>query len=235
MSRKSDQVLVRENHALPRTKAGISTLVRELLEHGGACERIIIEQGQPVRVWRWQDVDDMEEGATSLDGALRNAEMLEYTNPNEDSTAAEVVMHMMHILSAESSHPVCWVLGPGTEALEKWLQLKELGLPVGLKDLMHVPFQHLESLPPETLILAGSAVIEGDVGDIRVAVKAAMEPRRESDGEVVDGNAHRVGDHPDRDSAAVSQVEGSPRRNGAAGWSPSNFLRERLRGGNKIR
>lgn len=235
MSNSSDKrVLIREQHAMPTTKAGITTLVRELLP----CQKLIIEQGHPIRVWRLVDEDPMQEVNLDLDGMLRNSEILEYVNPNEEKTAADVLFHMMQILRNEKSYPVCWVTGPTSETLKRWLQFAELGLPGELTELFGVPIKNEAQLPEETLILAGAEFVEGDIRDIKVAVKTAMEIREvkeKKNAEVVGGDVDRSGPHPGGDGPPNGEVESYPGGDGKEVWSPSRFLRQRFNGVGPLR
>lgn len=234
-SSKSDtKILVRQDYDLPKTIQGLTSLIREIVEQGES-DRIVIDQ-EHIRAWVWVEKNDLmeDQNVVTLDTALSSSEFIEYSNPNDDKTPAEVLLHIMHLVQKEKLHPVCWVTGfpVGEGILSKWLGLVEVGLPSSIDSIFGVKLERLKSIPEETLVLCSAGTKDADIKDITLVVKTVVEPwvRRNNNDSKLDAYADRSRDHSEERSERPEPVEGPSRGDGGIGWSPASVLRSRLNG-----
>lgn len=221
-----------EKFALPTSTDGVCALVREVLspDLDGSVTRIEVDVELGVRVSRQIKEVDLVEDDVTWDAALRNApDFLEYHS--EGASPFQVVFDMMHLLQAEGLLPVQWVAGfSEVDLVGQWLNLKERGLPTGVRRILGVPFQYLRSLPEDSIILCGSKYIDSQPEEMSLAVKAAIELDRET----THGNRDipRSEDHghvwpsPRERPAAVGGVAtlaGGPQ---AVQWGPPSYPRK---------
>lgn len=214
------KVLRRETHPLPKTSVGIANLVQESLQQGGWVERIVIQNGQPIQVYRYVDKGVFEEDDVDLQGALRNCEI-------DESEVVfppwEMIGRMMQDIRTEGLWPVAWVVGSSTDLLSEWLGLRISS------HLLGVPVQSDNSLPNETLILAGARNSEAQPRDVVAGFKIVMEkPREEADRSFSRGRSDSEGNAP-----RSEQVGRLGSRSGSEGWTPSGFVRAKLNGSRK--
>ena len=235
-SPKSEQSLQKEEHVMPVSKAGIVSLVREVLDLPGGVQRILLEKDQPVRVWRWVEKNELLEGARTLDVALQESDIIEYDNPDPTKSAPEELFHMLLILENDRHFPVCWATGTDqTKLLRKWLKVDEQGVPFNEKSLLGIPIERLKSLPEDTMLLCGAAHVGGEGGDVTLAVKLALELRGEKDDEAKHEDVVGSG-HPAKErSPAARATADSSSWNGESSWNPPSFFRQGFGGGRKIR
>jgi hypothetical protein len=230
-SSKSDHVLSREEYPEPQTKAGFPALVRQVLEQPGGVHRIVMERGQPVRVWRWTEKNDLMEGDRTLDMALASADIIEYVNPDETKTAPEELFHMLSVLNNEKHVAVCWATGRDQTGLfRRWLRVDEQGVPYDEDHLCGIPVERLKSLPEDTLLLCGAPHVSADIADVTLAIKLAIELREHHDQEVVERNADRVGHPAQERRRPTGASENGARGDDGQGWVPPSFLRSRFGG-----
>jgi hypothetical protein len=209
MSGRSEE-LQREDYPMPSTAEGVLELVRQILAQPGAVEKIVIENKQPVRVHRWVEPDPMHEGPITLDGALRNSEMIEHV-PVDGESVASTLVKMVSRVQYERLSPMCWVTGPNVErVLSTWLSSV-----VALD-------------PEETLILCAAGVKDADFKDIKVTVKTAIELRGESHGDSSRTVAHSVRDRATERITAVTEVGLVGPGGGGEGWKPGRLLSGRM-------
>jgi len=194
-SRPSNRV---EKYPLPGSVEGIISLMREIMENG-SVERIELDINLPVRVVRTVDPEDpmMQEVSIGLKGALRQVDFIEYYS--EGASPYQVVVDMMQLLHKEGRHPVCWATGLNEQGLlDQWLEWKERGMPAGTDYLLGIPVRILDDLSEDTIILCGSEYPSAEAEEVTLAVKAAIEIRREDEREPVNREVH---DDPVRPSA----------------------------------
>ena len=229
---KSDdsRVLARESYPEPKSKQGIVTLVREILAQPGAVHKITIERSKGIYVLRWAEKNELMEEEQTLDGALRNAEIIEYANDSFDVTPFEVLFDVVNVVrQTERSFPVCWATGLNSDGLlDTWLRIKEQARPFGTDELLAIPVQRLKSLPEDVLVLCGAPFEDAELGDVNLGVKASIELIEESNEQVIYRHVDRGGSHPQERSPATGALEGHPGGSVREGWSPSNFIRQRL-------
>lgn len=169
-----------EKYPLPATTDGIVSLVREVLSQG-KVQRIELDNENDVRVLRELEAEDPDlvEPDVSLDGALRNVEMIEYSS--EGASSFQVVVDMTQLMRHENHHCICWAIGTGDDLLEQWLEFRERGMPSDINFLLNLPVRRLRSLPEDTLILCGSKYPGAEAEEVTLAVKAAVEIRRSNE------------------------------------------------------
>lgn len=232
MSSKSEnQVLNKEEYPEAKTKAGYTALLREILDVPGAVDQINMKVGRPVLVWRWVEKNDlMESEDLSLDGALANADILEYSNPDLAKTAPEELFHLMSIMSSERHSPVCWATGRDQSGLlTKWLRVEEQGVPYEEGFLLGLPVERLKSLPEDTILLCGAEHPGAALNEITLAVKAAIEIREDKHVEErLKRNASRGGRPAQERNRPDGETPNDSGGNGSEGWEPPSFLRARF-------
>lgn len=233
-SNKSDLALQREEYPEPNSKKGVVSLVDEILKIQGGVERIILERGQPVRVWRWTEKNDLFEESPTLEGALAHAEIIEYVNPDESKTAPEELFHVMSVLKNEAHKPVCWATGRNqTGLLRKWLRVDEQGVPFDQSELLGIPIEHLKSLPEDTLLLCGARHYNADTHEVTIAIKTAIEIKgSKHDEEEIDRYALGVRDTAEERGGSAREESSSSARDNGKSWYPPSFIRTRLGSGN---
>lgn len=232
MSNKSDQVLRRETYPLPTSTDAVVKLVDEVLATDGYVHKLLLEENQPVRVYRWVDEDPLAESQADIEAALRNVELFEYNV--EGGGPFESVWDMMALVRDEKHWPICWVTGAQDELLSKWFQMEDRGRPWSLKDMFALPVYQLQSLSDDTLILCGSAFKEAEPEEMAIAVKTAIELRSEGNGDTSSTTHDQVWDHPKERDSAISEVETSP-RDGSSGWEPSGFFVDWMEDSGRVR
>lgn len=189
MSPKSRKDMI-EKHNLPDTVDGICSLVRQILNEG-SVRRLELDVDDVVRVVRTVEADDLDEPMTDWDYAVRNVdEMAEYWS--EGASAFQVIVDMTYLVQKEGLRCTCFVTGRDeSDLLDRWLELKERGMPVGTKGLAGLPLYRLRSLPEEALILLGSRYASPDPSEVTFAVKTTIEIRsdheRDTSSQVVGG------------------------------------------------
>lgn len=228
VSSKSDtHTLTKEEYPEPRTKAGFPALIREILDQPGGVHRISMERGQPVRVWRWVEKNDLLEQDPTLDEALSRADVIEYVNPDIHRTAPEELFHMLAILKSEKAVPVCWATGRDQAGLlRKWLRVDEQGVPFDESEFLGVPVERLKSLPEDTLLLCGAGHANAGPEEVTFVVKTAMEVRHveEKNDRAIGG----VGDSATRGRSAVGTPQNGATRDCGSTWYPPSFIRSRF-------
>jgi hypothetical protein len=145
----------------------------------GSVQRIEVAMDSPVRVSRIVENGDpdLQEPNISLDGVLRNIEMIEYAS--EKASPFQVLVDMTQLVRREGLNCVCWATGVDEEnLLNRWLEFEERGMPAGVEYLLDRPIHRLRSLPEDTLILCGSNYPSADHTELTLAVKTAIEVRR---------------------------------------------------------
>lgn len=215
-------VLRRETHPLPKTPTGIGGLVQEILKSGGWVERIVIQNGEPVQAYRYVEDNGLGEEDIDLQSALRKADLVELDYKPSDDPWRQIGSSMQ-ALRYEGLWSVCWVVGSNTDYLRKWLNL---GNWEDLSYLLGVPVQKDNSLPPETLILAGAKNSEAQVRDIVAAFKLVMEEHREQES---NRPSNRSRSNSRRNAPRSKPVGDSGFGNIAEGWKPPGFIRKKLR------
>lgn len=185
--------------------------------------KVVIESDRVI-AYRGKSDDDLEEFDVTLDGALRNSHMIEYSN--SDPNPFEVVFDMFSLVSANGLHPVCWATGMNQESLlERWFTVKERGL--GLQELtaiIGVPIVRLKTLPEDSLILSAAKYTDATVKDIVYSVKTTIEVRNDSRNPPNNPIDNPVRDDPKRDRPAARELAPVARASDGGSWVPPSFL-----------
>lgn len=133
---RSNQVLAKETYPEPQTRAGVSNLIREILNAPGAVEKILLEKGRPVRAWRWVSHEQLEEEKKTLEGALSAAEIVEVSG---QGSPWRVVFEMIQQMETEGVVPICWVSSTKAAAtLRQWLSLRKSNRAQKMLSLIHI-------------------------------------------------------------------------------------------------
>lgn len=217
----------REQHRLSTGQTEeILSVLREVLEPRDV-HKIVIESGHPMLVYRQksEEADPLEEEDISLDGAIRNSDMIEYDN--QGASSFEIVHDMFYILLSEGMNPVCWATGPeqGAQTLEGWLKLEERGLPrpKNMDNLLGQPVFRLKTLPQDTILLCGSSRDGGEAQDVEFVIKATVEMRDKN--EASRSIDRPVGNGQERDPTPADEVGSSARRGDEDSWNPASIPR----------
>jgi hypothetical protein len=237
-TKSENQVLSKEEYPEPKSKAGFTALLKEILDLPGGVDQVILKVGKPVRVWRWVEKNGlMEEEDRSLDGALSHAEILEYANPDLPRTAPEELFHLMSIMDAERRIPVCWAVGRDqTGLLARWLRVEEQGVPYKEGSLLGLPVERLKSLPEDTLLLCGAEHPDAAPSEVTMAVKMAIEVmERNHVEEKLERNALGRRNPPEERNRPDGATPNGAPGDGGEGWKPPSFLRERFRRSSAVR
>jgi hypothetical protein len=165
-----------EKYNLPDTVDGICSLVRQILNEG-SVERLELDVNDVVRVTRTVEDDDFNEPMTDWDYAVRNiGDMVEYSS--EGATPFQILVDMTYLVQKEGLKCVCFVTGHDeSDLLERWLELRERGMPTGAEGLLGLSLHRLRSLPEEALLLLGSRYANPDPSEVILAVKTTIEIR----------------------------------------------------------
>jgi len=222
--------LRREEFPLRSSRTGDIIQVLQQILSTQQAYKIVIE-GDRIVSYKIQTQEGLEESDVTLDGALRNSTLIEYTN--DEYNAFETVLDMMQIVANEDLHPICWATGfPQERLLESWLRLEARGMqmPVDPMDsLACIPIHRLKTLPEDALILCATKHSDADVKDVVLGVKAAIFLRRP---EVVDEDQGQepsreadspVGDDSEGDAGADGAVETPAGRDVGGSWVPPRF------------
>jgi hypothetical protein len=230
LSRYSD--LQRDEIPLQSSKTqDILGVLQHVLQQRVA-QRIVIESGR-VLVYRPRGDEPLEDNDVSLDGALRNSELIEYENT--EGNAFEMIFDIMQLVASEKLFPVCWATGKKQdEILQKWVALEERGMPPDALDtLVMIPVVRLQTLSEDTLILCASRHEDGEAKDIVVGIKTVMELRDEE--EASSEADHPVGDDSEGHAQATRAVEALAPRVDGGGWHPTNLAGVRMGDGKGLR
>jgi hypothetical protein len=230
MLNKSDNQshLGREEYPLPPTVDGICSLVRNCLE-GGLVQRVHIENGRPVVIYRELPEGEFDEGGSSIDGVLRNMELLEYAPAGYASGTAspfEMLFDIFYVIASRGLVPMRFFSGTGgRKLLERWLMLEERGLPPMRNNptIIGVPLTRLLSMPEETLILCGAPYADSSNEEIALGVKITLEVRDEQPEEISE-TVDRVRDNPRERPAGTGKLEEAAGGSSGDAWVPPNFL-----------
>jgi len=223
MSSRSSLRLRREEHDLPNTVDGIIGLVRDILSSGDVY-KFVLESGHSVLVYRQTEGGDLTEVEVTLDDALQRAEFYEYGN--EGASPFEVLFDMMHVISTCGGHAVCWATGMDqTNLLANWLTLEERGLPTSsVEEILGIPVCRMKVLPEDTLVLCAARRRDGEIEDVSLAVKAAIELRGVFDVDSGSDADREGGDHPGGDPEAAGDVEDAAAGGPRGGWIPRSVV-----------
>jgi hypothetical protein len=197
----------------------ILAVVKEILGQPDV-HRIVVDSDRGVLFYRREEGDGFEDDIT-LEGALRNARLDEYSN--SEANPFEAVFDMLQLVEAEGLHAVCWATGSGSgDLLNRLFAMQERGMPAQIDDsLLGIPLVRQKSLPEETLILC-AAQHDEDVGyeDVVVGIKTTIEvydgrqeePSSPDDRPVRDGSEERP--------AAARELEDDSPGLGGGSWIP---------------
>lgn len=225
MSSRSDIRLRREEHELPKSVESILALMRDILSSGNVY-KFVLESGNPVLVYRQSDESGLAETELTLDDALQRAEIFEYENP--EASPFEVMFDITHVVTSYGGYPVCWATGMNqTDLLDRWVKAEERGLPGTVDTIFTFPVFRMKMLPEDTLILCAAKRQDGEIDDVSLAVKTAIELRGPyaDEGSVAD---HPVGDDPKGGARAAGGVEAPPEGGSRGGWIPKSVVGGRL-------
>lgn len=232
--------LKREEYALPGTVDEILEVLRSAMSAGSPVRKVVVEDSRSILVYRDMNEGELEELEVTLDGTLRNAQIIEYLN--EDVTAAaEMLYDMQHVLHMHGLHAVCWATGPiDADKLEKWLLMDERGMPsmpgFQMTQLGGFPVRRIRSLPEDVIILCGARYKEGDIRDIELGVKTNIELKERSHARLESSPArYPVRDDPARDAPAARRVETPTRVRQGQGWVPTGILGARMEDRRRLR
>jgi hypothetical protein len=239
--------LRREEYAIPASTDEVVALVQQILSETGSVHRLVLEAGRGVIAYREGSPGDLEEEAMSLDAALRNSEILEYSNSGSASSF-EVIHDMHQLVATYGIVPLCWATGPrSTGLLEKWLRY-DRGLPGVCDSILGLPVYQLQLLSEDTLLLCAAAYADAGSKDIIAAIKTNIEVREVENASENERGAERGpvagGPPPDRRGDRVEEPPEADREVGAdsAGqrgstWLPagSHFLRLGMGYGRTVR
>jgi len=219
MSTRSDVRVKREEHPLPRTPEAISSLVDSIVR-GGSVQKIIIENGRPVRVYRnVVTEDEFEEQDMDIDAALRNAPMFEHSG---EGRPLRILFELTQGLTEEKQRPVCFVSGQNSKGIVyQWLGIEKKSLVIGNEELFGIPLIRIRSLPEETLILCGSPYADAEPKDITLALKVTMEVHNES----VDGDVGQGGSDSEGVAQGDEELENGGGGDGPVTWVPQSVDR----------
>lgn len=174
MSSKSDRTST-NRFPMPKTTEEVLGTLRALIDQGSVTRLELLFDEGLIREVRKVENEDLLEEEVSWEAALRNVpDMEEYFS--EGAESFQFVVDMMHLIRHYGCHPVQWVTGAGgTDLIDKWLELKERGMPKGNGYLMGIPITELQQLPDETLILCGSKYPSAGPEEIEFAVKTVID------------------------------------------------------------
>jgi hypothetical protein len=209
---------------MPSDTDSLLNLLREALSSDGLVHKIVCEEGQLVRIYRWVEDDGMSEVGLDIEGALRNAEFVEYSV--EGGGPFEAIWDMIALVRAEKLWPTCWVTGQKeTNLLDTWLEMSERGRPWDLKTMLGLPVHHVDFLEESTLILCASVFKEAEPENVSFVVKTAIEVEVE-DGDTSSPTPDPVRSHPRERPPPARKVEDlrqeGPRSD--SGWEPSDLF-----------
>lgn len=212
---------VREEYALPDTQEGIVNLVQSALS-AGAVEKLVVELGKPVFVYRMVEVGPYDEPEVELDAAIRASGYIEYYNPNEASPY-EILADMITTIKQQGLEPFAFVTGPDGGMLDNWLGTVERGMPTVdvSRQVLGVPLHRIPSFPEESLLLCGTDKDIPQAVDVTHYVKTTIE---EIDHEAVVETVAGSGSYPKRERAADGELENYPRRGLVPGWATPPIL-----------
>lgn len=229
--------LRREEYPLPSTKTSdIVDAVQQALSLDGVF-KIVVESGQPMLVYRKRGDDPLDEDDVTLDGALRNSEIIEYDVASKSSL--EVIFGMLQRVGRDRLYPICWATGLEQEGvLRHWTNqidksIPDLGiLPFG------IPVVRVKTLPEDTIILCAAARHEGDYQDVVVGIKAIMETHHAVEEKRTSSTSdNQVGSDTGECPPPTGTVETTTVRGGKGSWHPTSLAgirmgdRSRVRGG----
>jgi hypothetical protein len=161
----------------------------------------------------------MAEVEVTLDDSLQRSEIYEYENP--EASAFEVLFDMTHVVTAYGGFPVCWATGMNqTDLLSRWVDAEARGLPGALDTIFTFPVCRMRMLPEDTLILCAARRRDGDIEDVSLAVKTALEMRGATHDQPRSEADHPVGDPPEGDPGAAGGVEAAAQGGPEGGWIP---------------
>lgn len=232
--------LKREEYPLPGTVDEILSVLRSAMSQGSPVRKVVVEDSRSIIVYRDMNEGELEELEISLDGALRNSQVIEYLN-DDATAAAEMLYDMQHLLHMHGLYAVCWATGPiDSDKLESWLQMGERGMPTTpgfqLTQLGGFPVRRIRSLPEDVIILCGARHKEGDIRDIELGVKTNIEMKERSHARLESSSArHPVRDDPARDAPAARRVETPSRVRQGQGWVPTGILGARMEDRRRLR
>lgn len=222
--------LKREEYDLPRDVKGIVALVQQVLSMDGPVHKIVLESGRGALVYRQLPEGEIAEEDLSIDGALRNSEIIEYDN--DGASPFEKIHDMFRIVSDDGLHPVCWVTGINREdLLNQWFSNEERGLGNAKQDsLLGIPVERVSTLPEDTLILCGAPYEDSAYKDVVVGVRTSVEvfdDEDEADSPVGEID-HRVGNGPEADAPAARGMAPTSGNGDDAGWYPKDLFGIRM-------
>ena len=221
MSNRSDKrTLRRETYPLPEGTEAVVALVEEVLSAEGPVHKILLEESQPIRVYRWVKEDRLAEPQADIEAALRNVDLFEYDSGG--GTPFEALWDMMALVKAEQHWPICLVTGIQEDLLSSWFQMRSRGRPWTLEDMFALPVYQIQSLSEDTLILCGADFKEAEPEDMTIAVKTAIEMRK-NDGDSRSTTSDQVRNDPYKHTSAAGEVETSS-GGSSSGWSPAGFF-----------
>jgi hypothetical protein len=149
-------VLKKEEHALPKSRRDIVQLFETLLNKGGA-QKITVELGKPVVVYRFVDGEEKEPELLELPEddlylASRNYDVIDFKTT--ESGSYELLFRAFIHLSMSKFKARAFFFND-KKVLQNWLDVAEL---VYLDELFGVPVKYTKDLPQGSgLLVAGSA------------------------------------------------------------------------------
>lgn len=169
----------RDEYPLKSMKTIDVLAVVQVILNQRVAHKIIIEAGRPIIAYRPRDDSSLEEEGITLDGALRQADLMDYSN--SEGNPFEVIFDMMQLVALEGMYPTCWATGHDQEGiLGNWLTMEERGMPSLGDTLLNVPIFRLRPLPESSLILCASKSSDADEKDIVFAIRTTMELHKEA-------------------------------------------------------
>lgn len=212
----------KEEYPLPSSPKGIVDLVARILDSDGAVHKIVVESDSGVLAYRDAPEDEFNV-SVDLEGALRNATVLEYEN--SDPTPFESIVDVMGIMANEKVMPVCWVTGnDDPKFLGGWLKNKERGAaPTDAVDsLLSYPVIRVPWLADSTLILAGSFRGHASAQDVTLAVRVVMS-ETVAPVKVLPKEEPELRKEPVREKMNTEFAKPSPHKKGTTNWYPAFF------------
>ena len=170
---KNRHIEICEEYEVPTTTESLSALLIEILDK--SFERLSLEKGSVLKVFRLEEYDPLGEEITKLSQTIQKS-IIEEPELSSDTPFAQVAK-ALYILTQNSRHGVCWVLGSSSDFLIKWLSCSlTLNTASLMSDqFMGLPIYYDTTLPDETLLLAGAASRDSSITDIDFLVKLSMD------------------------------------------------------------
>lgn len=177
MSSNSEKGLVRVKEKIPYTGKGVENLVimvRKILTENRNTQKVVLEVGVP-HIYIEKLVPEAEaakEAPLSLHDAIRAKPMEEYPldEVTQKQTGIQKVWEMFSMIHAEGFEVSHIAIGD-KQTFQKWLGIR---MPVTKMAFFGIPVAQVPEIPPDVVLVCGSATREADPEDVQFSVKVSI-------------------------------------------------------------